>query len=290
MKTKDLQYAIIIPTYNRHNALAICLYSLARVVGNFQQLEVIVVDDGSDSPPYEIINWSKKYLDIRLICQPNGGPASARNSGALAAKAKNLVFIDDDCTPHIAWFKEFVTVMEQNPDAMLGGRVVNGLPGNLFSETTQLIITYLSETSRVATEKPTFFPTNNLVVPRQTFLDLGGFNAALRFGEDREFCHRWWAANRMSIAVPNAAVTHWKSLDIRRFWQLHVRYGAGSALYRQMITPKAQKGIRIEGSSYYWQLLTYPFKLYPSQRAMHISGLLLLSQLATAVGFIQAAR
>ena len=286
MEPNDLQYTIIIPTYNRHNALAICLGALAQVVVDFKRLEVIVVDDGSLSPPYEVVNGAQQQLNARLICQSNSGPASARNTGAWAAKAKHLVFIDDDCTPGPDWLCAYATLLDQYPDTLLGGPVVNGLPTNLYDETTQMIITYFRENDRDPLGNPKFFTTNNMVVPRKEFLEMGGFNIKFRTGEDREFCHRWRTANRPIVEVPEAIVAHWKDLDLQRFWKLHLSYGRGSAAYRQLIAQRDREEFKLETWRIYWHLLSCPFAKYDLHHALPISGLLLLSQLATISAYI----
>jgi GT2 family glycosyltransferase len=227
-------------------------------------------------------------LNVRLICQSNNGPGSARNSGAMAARGSLLVFIDDDCTPHPDWLTALSEASDQDPGALLGGPVINGLSGNLYAETTQLIITFLREMDQDATGRPKFFSTCNMAAPRQAFLQIGGFNTDLRTGEDREFCYRWRAANRPVIDVPDAVVFHWNDLDWKRFWKLHVSYGRGSALYRRLIAQQEQRPFRIESWRYYRRLLTYPVVHYGVSRAIPIIGLLLLSQLATAIGYISA--
>jgi GT2 family glycosyltransferase len=61
----------------------------------FQDLEIIVVDDGSrDSGPALVQAFPG--LPVRLIRQENAGPGAARNRGIAEAKGRYLAFLDAD--------------------------------------------------------------------------------------------------------------------------------------------------------------------------------------------------
>lgn len=90
-----LNYAIIIPTYNRAQSLATALDSLRNQDVN---LEVIVIDDGSDDNTKEVVANFYQYLDIQYIYQKNQGVSNARNTGLkhVSNKADYLIFLDSD--------------------------------------------------------------------------------------------------------------------------------------------------------------------------------------------------
>jgi GT2 family glycosyltransferase len=285
-----LRFSIIIPTHNRHLALKRCLEGIARAAQPTISHEVIVVDDGSATLPEAVIAGMESRLNVRLLRQPNCGPGSARNRGAQAAKGTYLVFIDDDCAPDSKWLTALDKASVEEPEALLGGPVENQLRDNLYAETTQLIITFLREVDRDESGAPKFFSANNLAAPSHLFRQLGGFDSALRTGEDRELCYRWRAAKHPIVDVPQAVVFHWQDLDWKGFWKLHVSYGRGSAQFRRLTAGQAGKPFRIEGWRYYMRMLVYPFSCYRLSRALPISGLLLVSQLAAAVGYVSTGR
>lgn len=96
-------FSIVIPTYNRPERLAKCLGAIAKLDYPRDRFEVIVVDDGSDTPLDLIVRPFQEQLSLTLIRQPNGGPAKARNTGVANAKGQFLTFTDDDCTPDSNW-------------------------------------------------------------------------------------------------------------------------------------------------------------------------------------------
>lgn len=98
-------FSVIIPAYNSEKTIETALDSLTRQTRSDWIKEVIVVDDGSTDETAERV---KKYqqrenekkngtgLFIKLICQENAGPSSARNTGMRQAIAEYIAFLDAD--------------------------------------------------------------------------------------------------------------------------------------------------------------------------------------------------
>ena len=59
-------------------------------------VEVIVVDDGSDDETTSAACDALDPLGVRVLHQPNAGLPAARNAGAALAKGEHLVFLDAD--------------------------------------------------------------------------------------------------------------------------------------------------------------------------------------------------
>lgn len=86
---------LIVPIYMVEPYLNRCIKSL--VTQTYQNLEIILVDDGSkDNCPAICDAWAKKDSRIRVIHRKNGGLSAARNSGIDAAKGEYLAFVDSD--------------------------------------------------------------------------------------------------------------------------------------------------------------------------------------------------
>lgn len=93
--------SVVIPTKDRADALARTLDALEAQRGGDATLEAIVVDNGSSDSTVEQVRRrdAGTSLPIRLLAQPDGGPAAARNAGAAAASGDVLLFLGDDTEP-----------------------------------------------------------------------------------------------------------------------------------------------------------------------------------------------
>lgn len=229
-KNNGITFSIIIPTYNRPQALARCLDSLSQL--NYPQngFEVIVVDDGSRESLEPLLTAYKDRVLLQLIRQKNAGPASARNAGSINAKGTFLAFTDDDCMPAQNWLTELERVLLSAPECMVGGRVVNGLPANIYARASHLVLDIVYAHYNEEGANPRFFASNNMAVPTHVFSSSGGFDVSYPHagGEDREFCDRWLALGHGMTYAPGAIVHHYHDLTLATFWRQHVAYGKGA--------------------------------------------------------------
>ncbi|MDO4266434.1 MAG: glycosyltransferase family 2 protein [Eubacteriales bacterium] len=87
--------SIVIPAYNCEDTIERCINSaLSQTYGN---LEIIVVDDGSEDGTAKILDGLQKEHDvIKVIRQENRGVSAARNAGMKAATGSWLVTLDAD--------------------------------------------------------------------------------------------------------------------------------------------------------------------------------------------------
>jgi glycosyltransferase involved in cell wall biosynthesis len=111
-----LKVSVIIPTYNR---LPMLKEAVDSVLGqNFEDFELIVVDDGSTDETAEEI---KRYGGrVKLLQIPqNRGVSVARNRGILQARGKYIAFLDSDDLWVKGKLKTQVAFMEDNPQYQL---------------------------------------------------------------------------------------------------------------------------------------------------------------------------
>jgi GT2 family glycosyltransferase len=283
------RWTVVVPTYARPQRLAECLHALARLEPPPGGYEVVVVDDGSPQPLDDVV--APHAALARLHRQDNGGPARARNAGAALARGERLAFTDDDCRPAPGWLTALDQALDAQPDAMLGGRTVNVLTDDLCAEASQQLVDHLYAWS-ARTGRLRFFTSNNLALEAAGFTELGGFDP--RFpgaaGEDRDLGVRWQALGRPLAYVPAAVVGHAHAMDLRAYWRQHAGYGAGAAVLHAALSERTSQGVRVEPPAFYAGMLTRPFRALPLRRALPVSALVALSQLATAVGFARGRR
>ena len=281
------QFSIIIPTYERPRQLAACLDSLKGLDYPRDLYEVIVVDDGSKAPLKDVVAPFRDELNLTLLVQANAGPASARNAGAMEAKGAFLAFTDDDCSPAPTWLKKFALRLAATPDHMIGGRVINALPDNIYTASSQLmtdaVYVYYNGDSR----QPHFFTSNNLVVPADRFRALGGFDTSfpLAASEDREFCERWLQQGYQMTYAPEAIVDHAHALTFRNFLRHHFNYGRGALHFHSVRARRGWQRLTID-PKFYLHFFRFPFSRGHSLQAFSFEALFMLSYVAYTGGFL----
>ncbi len=87
--------SVIIPTFNRAFSLHKCINSVLNQ--SHENLEVIIVDDGSTDNSYEVIRQYLKNSRVRYIKhETNKGAQAARNTGIKSAAGNYIAFLDSD--------------------------------------------------------------------------------------------------------------------------------------------------------------------------------------------------
>ena len=281
-------FSIITPTFGRPASLARLLHCLALLDYSPEKFEVIVIDDGGSVPLEATVRQFQDRLHLKLLSQRNLGPSAGRNYGARESRGRYLAFTDDDCLPAAGWLREFARALEETPTAVCGGRTTNLHTGNLPAQATQLLIDYLYENYNPIRRAGAFFPTNNMCAPRDEFLAMGGFDEDLRYGEDREFCHRWRSRGGGFAYAPQAVVQHAHRLRLGEFVRLHFCYGGGTAAFRGACRWKGMETVGYSSPLWYLGLLLCGVKREPGWRGAALSLLLLVSQAATLAGLLWA--
>lgn len=92
----NIKLSIIIPVYNAERHLRQCIDSVLRQ--SFRNLELILVDDGSEDSSLSICNHyiGNSDIPVRVIHQNNSGSSLARKNGMLAAQGDYIGFVDAD--------------------------------------------------------------------------------------------------------------------------------------------------------------------------------------------------
>jgi GT2 family glycosyltransferase len=287
-----IEFSVVVPTYGRPARLQACLAALAGLDFPPARRETLVVDDGSGEIP-QPVREAIAAAGARLVVQAHAGPAAARNTGAGQAQGRFLAFTDDDCLPEPAWLDALAEELRRHPDDLIGGRTINGRPGNLYAAASQDLIDLLYAQNAAAPGRARFFTSNNLALSAERFLEIGGFNHSfhLAAGEDRELCDRWQAAGLAMRYASQAVVLHQPALTMSSFWRQHFNYGRGAVQVHRLRAKRGWGQAAPEGAGFYWQLLSGPFQPARLRRTagLRIALLTVVSQAATAAGYLREA-
>lgn len=189
---------IVIPTYNRSHKIRETLDALAQQ--DFRDFSVIVVDDGSTDGSGDAIEKMLPSLPCpaRLIRQSNRGASAATNAGVNAAPEGIVILFDDDIIPAPATVRRHAEFHAAHPGSILSGSADTDPARSttdvqrykLYMEQEWLRVRPLEEKPVAVTFGSFVITTANMSFPRNVFLELGGFDVALRDGYDVDFGFR----------------------------------------------------------------------------------------------------
>lgn len=130
--------SIVVPIYNAEKYLKECVESIINQTIGFENLQVILVDDGSTDKSGEIADkYSGKYDNIIAVHLREshyiGG--AARNEGIKQAEGEYIMFIDsDDCFKENACENMYHTASKNNADIVTGNYKCMDEKGKLWNE------------------------------------------------------------------------------------------------------------------------------------------------------------
>lgn len=113
---KNTYFTLITLVYNtKKEFLCECLESIEKI--DYDNYEVIIVDDGSNQETKDILENYKDRLHANIIHQDNKGVSGSRLVGIAASKGEYIVYVDSDDIADVECLKELDKIIkEYHPD------------------------------------------------------------------------------------------------------------------------------------------------------------------------------
>jgi glycosyltransferase involved in cell wall biosynthesis len=176
--------SVMIPNYNRPLLLQDAVESV--LAQSFQDLEILVVDDGStEDIPAALAQFGDR---VRYIRKENAGPAVARNFGLEHVTGEYVAFLDNDDLWLPRKLERQVEVLQRRPEVGMvscqafvmddAARVLARPPQGCDRVSPEVSLEELSEQNAIVGGG------SSEMVRTQALQDIGGFNTAIRFVED----------------------------------------------------------------------------------------------------------
>jgi GT2 family glycosyltransferase len=216
--------AVVIPTIGRPQLLRETLEALARC--RPRAAEVLVVDQ-SGGDEIAAITAAFAQAGARHERCPGRGHGRARNHGLRAVGREATMFIDDDCSVTPQWVGTGYALALRDPACLWTGRVLplgdpNAVP-SMKDDTRPHDFTGSASFGALY--------SNNMVLPRQAALALGGFDETIvPAAEDCDFCYRWLRAGHPLRYEPALVLYHreWRSHE--ELVRLYTSYARGQGI------------------------------------------------------------
>lgn len=198
--------SVIIPVYNHSDFLKLCLDALSKQTLQRDQFEVIVIDNGSDEPPEQLV---ANYDFTRYTTESKPGSFAARNHGLTLAKGDYIAFTDSDCRPAPDWLEIATDELDSSTRTdVVAGRINVVADNAKRPNSVELfdIAIRLNQESRVA--KSNGVVTANMVTRRDLFDQVGKFDDSLMSGADAEWSQRAASQGYSVRYIDEAIVSH----------------------------------------------------------------------------------
>jgi len=188
--------SVVIPTYNYGGFIAQAIESV--LSQTLKPAEIIVVDDGStDETESAVGSFGDK---IHYIRQENAGVCAARNSGVAESTGRYIAFLDADDQWMPTKLEKQLKKFESDPEIGLvhcGMRHFDGETGQTLDLLTEGQEGWVAD-ELLLWERPAVNVSGSAVmVTREAFDTVPGFDARQKVGEDWDFCY--WVARKFKV-------------------------------------------------------------------------------------------
>lgn len=223
--------ALLISTYNRPDALKLCLQSVQRQ--KVLPLEVVVADDGSGEATREMINAIQKDfpVPIRHVWHPDDGfrVATIRNKGIAATTADYIIQIDGDILMHPEFIADHLE-MKKAGYFVVGSRVMlsekdteallkkGSIPSSFFDRQklafngmrNRFLRRMLGRLYKIEGRHRFYAKGCNIAFFRSDLLKVNGYNEAYTGwgSEDRDIAIRLMNASIKKLSIKMGAVCY----------------------------------------------------------------------------------
>jgi glycosyltransferase involved in cell wall biosynthesis len=181
--------SVIIPTYNYGRFIG---DAVRGVLGQtFAASEIVVVDDGSTDGTEEVL---KEFGDsVRYIRQENQGVCAARNTGVANSSGDFIAFADaDDVWLPEKLERQMAKFTEDSEIGLVhcGMREYDDATGDTLSLHLEGGEGDVADDLLLWEKSVIVGPGATIVVKRDAFDAVGGFDPEMKVGEDCDFCYR----------------------------------------------------------------------------------------------------
>lgn len=188
--------AFVIPSFNEEANIVATLQSIT--AGGFAASDITVVDNDSRDRTAELA----RSAGANVLVHTGGTIGSNRNHGVAQTRSDVLVFLDADVTLTPEWHTRFAAVLEsldRDP------AIITGSHCSVPDEDGILMRYWFAA---IEHSSSSHLGSGHLVMTRQLFDRVGGFNTELVTGEDYDLCRRAVAAGARIVEDPALKVFH----------------------------------------------------------------------------------
>lgn len=224
--SKSAKISIIIPVIAVNDYIRESIPEILKL--DWPDFEIFIFCDNGDKKN----SWPK----TQIIASGKVGPAEKRDLALKFAKGEILAFLDDDAYPKADWLKEAVKLFEDKKVGAVGGPAVTPSHDGVLQKVSGAVFeSYLGgggARNRYLpigeTRECDDWPTVNLLIRKDVFAKVGGFDNSFWPGEDTKLCLDVLKAGYKILYTPEALVYHHRRSNLMK----HFKQIGSYALHR----------------------------------------------------------
>lgn len=203
--------SIIIPTKNEEKYLPILLSQIKKQ--NFSDYEIIIADAESQDKTVEIAK------NFGCIIVKGGLPAKGRNEGAKIAKGNLLLFMDaDNIFLPDGFLEKLILEFERRNLGIASFPIYPD--GNWFDKIAYFFYNTWTKLSQ------NFLPhaTNSILIKKEIFEKVGGFDEEVKIGEDHELARRAAKISKFGFIETKPVLTSTRRFELEGRLKTYGKY------------------------------------------------------------------
>jgi GT2 family glycosyltransferase len=193
--------SVVIPVRDNGEGVRNVLRCLSAQTLPCDRFDIVIGDDGS--APGSLDGLETDDGRVRVVAGPPQTSYAARNRAAASTTSSVLAFCDSDCLPEPNWLEEGLAALEGAD--IVAGEVLFVAPPEPTVWSLLTIDMFLDQERNVLLSQAV---TANLLVRRELFDKLGGFDSTLPSGGDYDFVRRAVEQGARLEYAPKATVRH----------------------------------------------------------------------------------
>lgn len=214
--------SFVIPVLNAEPHIAKTLLSIRNLDSAAVPHEIIIIDNGStDGTTHIIQKMGFHFQTLRGV-----NVSALRNAGAALAQGRFLAFVDSDVELSHMWLQKGLKAFEDQ-DVVAAGCIPRVPPDSTWVQSAWDI----HQRGRHSTTEPTaacWLSAMNVLVRREEFLKVSGFNEQLASAEDVDLFYRLGRGKKL-LTTHSMDAIHWgEAKDLLHFIRKEVWRGAGN--------------------------------------------------------------
>lgn len=229
--------SVIIPYYNNEKSLPLALASVK--AQTYENWECLIIDDGSQTSPANIIDKFNEKRFRLVLCGENRGRGYARQRGLDSAKGKYIAMVDADDWIYPEKLARQVEYLESNSEIALvsAGMAIIGETGELAG------IRKFGEKVFEPLKAPQYLPIPHAPsMIRTEIAREAGYDPHLRIVEDYDFLLKILLKHRFAVLnEPLYAYTEFATLDLKKMMTSQMAMAEVVQKYRGQYPYEVQK-------------------------------------------------